>query len=75
MSDLRATRLNVGTQQSIKVIPSIGSASIRGMTDVDVSNLASGYVLVYDESIQKWKATNLLTSGETQNLIINGGNF
>lgn len=65
----------LGSQNTIKVIPSIGAATIGALRDVDTSNLGDGYVLVYDSATGKWVATDQLTPGETQNLIINGGNF
>jgi hypothetical protein len=65
----------LGSQNTIKVIPSIGAATIGALRDVDTSNLGNGYVLVYDSATKKWVATDQLTPGETQNLIINGGNF
>lgn len=72
MSDIK---VRVGTENKIRVIPTIGSATLGGLTDIDISNLGNGYILVYDGNTQKWTATNLLTPGEEQNLIINGGNF
>lgn len=65
----------LGSQNTIKVIPSIGAATLGAMRDVDVTNIGNGYVLVYDLQVKKWVATDNLTPGETQNLIINGGNF
>ena len=65
----------LGSQNAIKVIPSIGSATIGALRDVDVSNLGNGYVLVYDANLKNWVATNQLTPGQTQNLTVDGGNF
>lgn len=82
MADIRAKlntenniKIRLGSEDKIKVIPSVGAASLTALTDVDVSNLGDGYILVYDNNAKKWIATNILTSGEEQNLIINGGNF
>jgi hypothetical protein len=65
----------LGAENRIKVIPSIGAATLGALNDVDISNIGNGYILVYDGNINKWTATNILTPGEEQNLIINGGNF
>jgi hypothetical protein len=65
----------LGAENRIKVIPSIGAATLGALNDVDLTNLGNGYVLVYDANTNKWTATNTLTAGEEQNLIINGGNF
>lgn len=72
MADIK---VRVGTENTIKVIPSIGAATIGGLVDVDTTNIGNGYVLVYDSNTNKWTSTNILTAGEEQNLIINGGNF
>jgi len=65
----------LGAENRIKVIPSIGAATLGALNDVDTSSLGDGFVLVYDIDKKKWIATNILTPGEEQNLIINGGNF
>lgn len=46
------------------------SNSISASTDVDLSNLSDGSVLVYQESTGRWKATQQL-----EKQIINGGFF
>jgi len=43
----------LGSQNTIKVIPSIGAATIGALRDVDTSNLGNGYVLVYDSATKK----------------------
>ena len=68
-------KVRVGSENKIRVIPSVGAATLGALNDVDTTNIGNGYVLVYDSSTQKWTATNILTPGEEQNLIINGGNF
>ncbi len=85
MSDIKVKLNNnslikarVGTENTIKAIPTVSStaaSSLNALNDVDISNLGDGYVLVYDGTTQKWTATNTLTPGEDQDLIINGGNF
>lgn len=82
MSDIRVKVSNsseikarVGSENAIRALSSLGSGSLSALTDVDVTNLGNGYVLVYDSNTKKWTATNILTPGETQNLVINGGNF
>lgn len=72
MSDIK---VRVGAENKIRVIPSVGAATLGALNDVDVTLLGNGYVLVYDSNTQKWVSTNILSPGETQNLIINGGNF
>ena len=68
-------KVRVGSENKIRVIPSVGAATLGALNVVDTTNIGNGYVLVYDSSTQKWTATNILTPGEEQNLIINGGNF
>lgn len=68
-------KVRVGSENKIRVIPSVGAATLGALNDVDISTVGNGYVLVYDSNTQKWTATNILTPGEEQNLIINGGNF
>lgn len=43
---------------------------INEMTDIDVTNLEDGSVLVYSTNLGKWEATRTL-----EKQIINGGNF
>ena len=68
-------KVRVGSENKIRVIPSIGAATLGALNDVDTSNLGNGYALIYDSNTGKWTATNILAPGEEQNLIINGGNF
>jgi hypothetical protein len=68
-------KVRVGSENKIRVIPSIGAATLGALNDVDTSNLGIGYILVYDNNTNKWTVTNILTPGEEQNLIIDGGNF
>jgi hypothetical protein len=82
MADIKAKlisdnniKVRLGSENKIKVIPSIGAATLKALNDVDLSNLENGFILVYDSNTNKWTATNILTPGEEQNLIINGGQF
>jgi len=74
MADIK---VRVGSQNAIKVLSSFagGGGTLGGLSDVDVSGLQNGMVLVYNSTAQKWEATLELTPGSTQNLDINGGNF
>lgn len=74
MSDIK---VRVGSQNAIKVLSSFagGGGTLGGLSDVDVSGLSNGMVLVYNSATSKWEATLELTPGATQNLDINGGNF
>ena len=74
MADIK---VRVGSQNAIKVLSSFagGGGTLGGLSDVDVSGLSNGMVLVYNSSAAKWEATLELTPGSTQNLDINGGNF
>jgi hypothetical protein len=74
-NNLNQIKVRLGDENKIRVIPSIGAATLGALNDVDTSNLGNGYILVYDNNTNKWTATNILTPGEEQNLIINGGNF
>ena len=75
MADIK---VRLGSENKIKVIPSfsfIAPTTIGALNDVDMTNSTDGSILVYDFGTKKWIATNILTPGEEQNLIINGGNF
>ena len=74
MADIK---VRVGSQNAIKVLSSFsgGGGTLGGLTDVDVSGVQNGSVLVYNSSTSKFEATLELTPGTTQNLDINGGNF
>jgi hypothetical protein len=74
-NNINQIKVRLGDENKIKVIPAIGAETLGALHDVDTSNLGNGYVLVYDNNTNKWTATNILTPGEEQNLIINGGNF
>jgi hypothetical protein len=71
-------KVRVGQQNAVKVISSLAGAqglSLSELSDVNVTNLLNGMVLVYNSETEKWDATLSLTPGTTQNLDINGGNF
>jgi hypothetical protein len=71
-------KVRVGQQNAVKVISSLAGAqglSLSELSDVNVSNLLNGMVLVYNSETERWDATLSLTPGTTQNLDINGGNF
>ncbi len=74
MADIK---VRVGSQNAIKVLSSFsgGGGTLGGLTDVDISGVQNGSVLVYNSSTSKFEATLELTPGTTQNLDINGGNF
>jgi hypothetical protein len=75
MADIR---VRVGQQPAIKVVSSLAgevSGTLANLSDVNVSNLSNGSVLVYNGITGKWDATLELTPGVTQNLDINGGSF
>ena len=71
-------KVRVGQQNAVKVVSSLAGAqglSLSELSDVNVTNLLNGMVLVYNSETEKWDATLSLTPGTTQNLDINGGNF
>ena len=72
-----ATKVRVGSQNAIKVLSSFagGGGTLGGLSDIDISGVQNGSVLVYNSSTSKFEATLELTPGTTQNLDINGGNF
>jgi hypothetical protein len=75
MADIR---VRVGQQPAIKVVSSLAgevSGTLANLSDVNVSTLSNGMVLVYNGVTGKWDATLELTPGVTQNLDINGGSF
>lgn len=49
-------------------VPTVGSMATN--SDVDLTNLANGGILVYNTSTSKWTATNLL-----ENQIFEAGQF
>lgn len=75
MADIR---VRVGQQPAIKVVSSLAgevSGTLANLSDVNVSNLSNGSLLVYNAVTGKWDAVLELTPGVTQNLDINGGSF
>ena len=71
-------KVRVGSRNAQKVVSTIsGSGGTLGaLSDVDISGgLNDGAVLVFNAATNKFEATTELTPGETQNLVINGGNF
>ena len=46
-------KVRVGSENKIRVIPSIGAATLGALNDVDTSNLGNGYILVYDTNTNK----------------------
>ena len=72
-----AIKVRVGQTQGVKV-PTTSSTSggtVASLQDTDVSNVASGSVLVFDANLSKWVATNELTPTNVKNLDVNGGSF
>mgnify|MGYP001278751902 FL=1 len=72
-----AIKVRVGQTQGVKV-PTTSSTSggtMASLQDTDVSNVASGSVLVFDANLSKWVATNELTPTNVKNLDVNGGSF
>jgi hypothetical protein len=53
-------KIRLGSENKIKVIPSIGSNTIGSLIDVDMTNATDGSILVYDSSIKRWIATSSL---------------
>ena len=72
-----AIKVRGGQTQGVKV-PTTSSTSggtMASLQDTDVSNVASGSVLVFDANLSKWVATNELTPTNVKNLDVNGGSF
>ena len=72
-----AIKVRVGQTQGVKV-PTTSSTSggtMASLQDTDVSNVASGSVLVFDANLSKWVATIELTPTKVKNLDVNGGAF
>ena len=72
-----AIKVRVGQTQGVKV-PTTSSTSggtMASLQDTDVSNVASGSVLVFDANTSRWVAVNDLTPGNVKNLDVNGGSF
>tara|TARA_S200000501_G_scaffold369792_1_gene409861 strand:- start:1365 stop:1589 length:225 start_codon:yes stop_codon:yes gene_type:complete len=74
MADIQ---VRVGSRNATKVVSAIAGSggTLGGLSDVDISSLANGSVLVYNASTNKFEATLELTPGASQNLNINGGSF
>jgi hypothetical protein len=70
--DKTVTRVTVPGPQGIQGVP--GEDRISYASDIDISNLEDGSILMYSTSNSEWIAKNDLTpdSGE---FIITGGNF
>lgn len=72
--------VRVGQENVKKVISAGGNggggSTLNSLNDVDTTSLSTGSVLVYDNSVEKWVSTIIMTPGEnTQNLEISGGVF
>lgn len=54
----------INTQQPNVIISGMigptGVTTFAGLTDIDLTQLAAGSVLVYNPGTQKWTATNML---------------
>lgn len=54
----------INTQQPNVIISGMigptGVTTFSGLTDIDLTQLAAGSVLVYNPGTQKWTATNML---------------
>ena len=74
MADIK---VRLGSENAIKVLSTFGNTggSLGGLSDVSITSLSDGMVLVYNAARSKWEATLSLTPGNTQNLDINGGSF
>jgi|TARA_B100002019_G_scaffold293287_1_gene319861 hypothetical protein len=75
MADIK---VRVGQQPAVKVASSLGGAqggSLAELSDVTISNPGDGTLLVYNSTTKKFEGTNTLTTGNDQNLTINGGVF
>jgi len=69
--------VRIGQQTATKVLSSSAGSggTLGGLSDVDLTNVANGAVLVYNTTTSKFEATNTLTPTNTKNLDVNGGSF
>jgi len=76
MSDRITATINNNTSGPRSVSVTVPSASTRLNTlgDVNVTSLADGAMLQYDNDSKKWTSRNDIKT-ESGNLILNGGTF
>lgn len=66
VGSMKQTSVSVGIQGP----PGISQTSLSDLSDIDVSALADGAVLVWNSTLGKWTANNIIS-----NVIIEGGSF
>ena len=76
MSDrITATINNITTgPKNVSVTVPSASTRLNALGDVNVSSLADGAMLQYDNDTKKWTSRNDIKT-ESGNLILNGGTF
>lgn len=76
MSDrITATINNITTgPRNVSVTVPSASTRLNALGDVNVSSLADGAMLQYDNDTKKWTSRNDIKT-ESGNLILNGGTF
>lgn len=76
MSDrITATINNITTgPRNVSVTVPSASTRLNALGDVNVSSLADGAMLQYDNASKKWTSRNDIIT-ESGNLILNGGTF
>jgi hypothetical protein len=76
MSDrITATINNITTgPRNVSVTVPSASTRLNALGDVNVSSLADGAMLQYDDTSKKWTSRNDIKT-ESGNLILNGGTF
>tara|TARA_B100001758_G_scaffold214677_1_gene199895 strand:+ start:2747 stop:2974 length:228 start_codon:yes stop_codon:yes gene_type:complete len=75
MADIK---VRVGQTPAVKVTSNLGGSSVvslNDLTDVNLGTASAGTLLVYNSSSKKFEGTNTLSTGNDQNLTIDGGVF
>lgn len=70
-----STTVRIGQTNATKALTSTRAGKLIDLTDIDIRNSQEVSVLVYNSETKKFTATNELSSGAEENLIINGGEF
>ena len=65
-----------GPKQVSVTVPSVSNAErLNRLSDVNVTSLADGALLQYDDATKKWTSRNDIITDTGGDLILNGGTF
>lgn len=74
-ADINATTAPGPKQVSVTVPSASNAEKLNTLQDVNVSSLADGALLQYDNNTKKWTSRNDIITDTGGDLILNGGTF